>query len=328
MATYGYGSFDQFLPNGAPNPNFINTAGMFGSPNSEPMRIRAASAPATAGGGTAAQNDAFASIQSVLTDYGLPGLANTVWRWIVDGRSETEVVQLLRETPEFKTRFRAIEERKQAGLPAISPKEVLDYEKEARAILKRNGMPEGFYDTPDDYTRFLVNDVSLRELEERVVNGFTRIQMAPQSVRDKFSQFFGVTGEGGFAAFALDPERSTPLLMKAVAEAETAGIGRDFGFDFGRDVAGRLADRGVSADQARQGFGQLAAVKPLFEETISEQQDLGALDAGVEAVFDLGGEGAQQLERRRQERAAAGQGRGGAATTRSGVSGLGGATRT
>lgn len=292
------------------------------------INVNSTPSVATNSGGTAAQNDAFARIQEVLTEYGLPSLANTVWRWIVDGRSESEVVQLLRDTAEFKSRFRAIEERKQAGLPAISPKEVLDYEKEARAILKRNGMPEGFYDSPDDFSKFLVGDVSLRELEERVVGAFTKIQMAPPSVRDKFSQFFGVTGEGGLAAFALDPDRATPLLLKQVAEAETAGIGKDFGFDFGRDVAGRLAERGVSADQARQGFGQLQAVRPLFEETISEQQDLGALDAGVEAVFDLGGEGAQQLERRRQERAAAGAGRGGASTTRTGVSGLGGATRT
>lgn len=311
-----------------PDVNAI-PSGLFGSPNPEPMRIQGISAsPPPVAGGTAGQNDAYASIQGVLTEYGLPSLANTVWRWIVDGRSESEVVQLLRQTPEFKTRFAAIEQRKQAGLPAISPQEVLDYEKQARAILKQNGMPEGFYDSPDDYAKFLVNDVSLRELEERVVGAFTKIQMAPPSVRDKFSQFFGVTGEGGLAAFALDPDRATPLLLKQVSEAENAGIGRDFGFDFGRDVAGRLADRGVTGDQARQGFAQLQAVSPLFNETISEQQDLGALDAGVEAVFNLGGDGAQQLERRRQERAAAGSGRGGAATTRTGISGLGGATRT
>lgn len=273
---------------------------------------------------TQAQQDAFASISAVLTEYDLGSLSNQVWQWIVEGRSEIEVSQLLRQTTEFRTRFKAIEARREAGLPAISPAEVLAYERQAREVMRRNGLPEGFYDSPDDYVAFLVGDVSVRELEERVVNAYSRIQMAPQSVRDKFTEFFGVTGEGGLAAFVLDPDRATPLLMRSVAEAETAGIGRDFGFDFNQTVASRIAGAGVSADQARAGFAQLGQIKPLFEETVSEAEDIGALDAGVESVFGLG-EGADQVERRRQQRAAYNRGGGGAAITRTGSSGLGSA---
>lgn len=279
------------------------------------------------GGGTTEQNDAFAYISELLTQYGLGSLASWAWDQIVNGHSSEQVVQSLRQQPEYAQRFPAMALRRAAGLNAISEGEYVSYERQAQQLMRAAGMPPGFWDQPEDFARLIGNDVSVNELNQRITNAYIRVAQAPTEVRDAFSEFFGVDGDVAFAAYFLDPDRAAPLLDKAVTEAEIAGTGRRFGVGIGQDMAGRLAEIGINLGSSQQGFAQLAGQSALFRESVSERDDLRIEREGVAAAFGTDAEAAGKVARRKEERQAAFSGSNQqAGATQRGLSGVGSAS--
>ena len=264
--------------------------------------------------GTAAQRDAYAYLKDVLDTYGLGNLADWAWQQIVAGHSDTEVLQSLRETPEFKARFPAIADREAKGLPTISPAEYIAYENQATQLLRAAGLPRGFYDAPDDFRRLIANDVSASELADRINQGYVKVANAPSAVRRAFQEYFGPSGDAALASYFLDPSRAQPVLETQLAAAEFGGTGFTFGFHIGEDVAMGAGRAGISQSQARSGFANLSAIAPLFDETVTEHTDITPDKEGVAATFGLSGAtGAQkQITQRQNERKAAFSGGGGA----------------
>lgn len=271
--------------------------------------------------------DSFSHWKDVLAHYGLEGLAGVVETWVRDDVPPGEIAVRLREAPEFKQRFPAMEARKRAGLPAISPEEYINFERQTRQMMMQSGLPSGFYDSPEDFTTFISNDVSVSELSGRIQNGFTAVAMAPPAVRDAFGKYFGAQGPGALAAYFIDPSRALPELEKQVAIAQVGGAGKQFGFNLSLGQATGLADTGVGFEGARQGFEQIGDMAPIFSESISEKDDFTAEKEGVDTVFGLGGDSKEKVRRRVEQRRAAfgGQGGAGAAASGRGVIGLGAA---
>lgn len=272
----------------------------------------------TAADGTSAQTDAFASLANLLNQYGLGTLTNWAWDQIVLGRSPSQVTLDLYQRPEFNARFPAIAARQQAGLPPISPAEYIAYENQAFQMLRMNGMPPGFYDSPQDFSSFIAGNVSLAELSARISSeGYLRVANAPPEVRDAFARLYGAQGDAALASVFLDPERSTPELQRMAAAADLAGRGTDYGLNFNRTGAEGLVDAGVTTAAAQAGFARLQQLDPLFTETINEKTNLTAEQQGVAAVFGLGD--ASALDKRQQDRAAMFQAGGGALTGAAGT---------
>jgi hypothetical protein len=268
-----------------------------------------------------AQRDSYARLQGTLDDYGLGSLGATVQRWLIEGLSEAEIVQRIRDTPEFIARFPAIEQRRQAGLAPISPGEYVAYERNAAQLLRAAGLPQGFYDSTEDFTRFLVRDVSLAELGDRVTLAANAAFRMPQEDRDALAEW-GL-GAGDLTAFWLDPDKAQPLLERKYAAAQLAGTARRA--TFGRldeQTATGLATLGVTQQQAEQGFGQLAESRELFtsldrtEDTIDQGAQLGA-------VFEGNAAARRRIEQRRRKRQATFEGGGGFAGGQAGLVGLG-----
>jgi hypothetical protein len=142
-------------------------------PYSGVVNPNTAAAGGTTGGtasptGTKDQKDAYADLVNILGDYGLASLAPWAWNEILQGASETQVLLDMRDTPEFKTAFPEIELRKQAGLPAISPGEIVNYRNLATQYMRAAGLPAGFWDSNSDFTNLIASDVSLNELQQRI----------------------------------------------------------------------------------------------------------------------------------------------------------------
>jgi hypothetical protein len=273
-----------------------------------------------------AQRDSYARLQRVLDEYGLGSLGATVQRWLVEGLSEAEIVQRMRETNEFRTRFPAIEQRRQAGLAPLSPGEYVAYERNAAQLLRAAGLPQGFYDSSEDFTRFLVNDMSLAELGDRVTLAANAAFRMPQEDRDALVEW-GL-GPGDLTAFWLDPDKAQPLLERKYAAAQLAGTARRAAFgSLTEETATNLATLGVTQQQAEQGFGQLAESRELFtgldrtEDTIDQGTQLGAMFEGNAAAR-------RRIEQRRRKRQAAFEGGGGFASGQTGLAGLGDASGT
>lgn len=269
----------------------------------------------------AANRDALAQIKQVLQQYGLESLSDFAWQEIVAGRSGNEVLQDIRQTPQFQQRFPAIAARQKVGLPPLSPGDYVAYENTATQYMRNAGLPTGFYDSPEDFTKFLSGDVSLKELGERITLARDAAN-GPSEARDALVNKFGLS-IGDLTAFFLDPDRAEPLLQRNYNAAQIAGAGTRTGYGDTAAQDLRLADLGVTAAQAQQGFSHLGQESELFhglpgqnEQDISTDQQLGAEFMGDAAAQ-------KTIEQRARSRVATFGGGGGFNTSREGVGGLG-----
>ena len=247
--------------------------------------------PGNGGGGTGGQSDtgrrdSLARLRTLFASYGLPDtLSDWAWQRLQDGAGEDEVALSLRDTPEFKTRFPAIDARVKAGLSPISPAEYVAYESQFRQMMSRAGLPPSFYDQTSDMTQFIADDVSLAELSDRIQQGFMAVKSAPREVRDEFARLYGVDGDAALAAYVLDRSRSEDALTRAVAGAQAAGVGWTYGFRLDRTQADLLGDKGLTQAQLDQGFKTLQSLNGLFARQVGDIGDLSSAREGFGAIF-------------------------------------------
>lgn len=204
-------------------------------------------------------DDAAVFIRTTLEAWGLGSMADVVLGYVQGGDSTDVAVAKLRETKEYKTRFKANELRRQKGIPALSEAEYLATENSYRQVMRSYGLPEGFYDSTSDFENFLANDVSPQEMRDRVVEASERYIYAPKEDKDQFVRAGLTPGEA--IATILDPLTAEPLIKQRItaiglaAEAQRAFEDRE---RLSVERANELARLGVTRDDARRGFNELA----------------------------------------------------------------------
>ena len=228
--------------------------------------------------------NAYSVIVSMLKEYGLDSLAPKILDYIQKGYSSDTISLELQDTTEWKTRFAANDDRRKAGLPVLSPQEYIATERAYRQIMSSAGLPPGFYDQTTDFRQFLAKDVSPQEIQSRVsaVSDFIN-RGDPQQLA--FLRQNYTTGD--MIAYALDPNRAAPLIGKAFAASEVGGAASAQGLAIGKDLAENLATHGVSGDQARLGFGQVALEEPNANKlaAISGEQGFTTTDLASETFL-------------------------------------------
>lgn len=288
-------------------------------------------APERGGGGTpttdpatnALQRDAMARLQQVLNQYGLGDMTEWIRGALIAGKSEAEIQLELYDQPAFKARFPAIEARRAAGLTPVSPAEILEYEQRGRELMRQAGITGDQFTSSTYLQGIMTKDVSLAEIQSRLNDGLLRIKTAPQEVRNAFGTYFGTSGDVALAQFFLDPENAVPELERMATTAIAGGIGQRFQVQLTQQIAREIADTGVSDSAIWGQFQKLDSISSIFNESISETEDLTKEGAGVGAVFGTQPGAAEELQRRVDTRLAAFKGGGGAAALDQGVIGLG-----
>lgn len=221
--------------------------------------------------------DSIAYLQDLFAQYGLGSLANTIVDLKQQGLTDRVVSIKLKETPEFKQRFVGNENRRKAGLQPLTPAEYLSAEASYKKIMRDSQLPSGFYDQPDDFATFLGNDVSPSELQSRVEIANQSIQNADPFYTDSLRKLYGLQS-GDMLAYALDPERALPFITRqqkaAQFGAEAARQGLQVTTPMAETYTGQL---GVTQEQARQGFEQVAQILP-------EAQRLASITPGAQPV--------------------------------------------
>ena len=219
--------------------------------------------------------NATETMKGLLEQYNLSSLYSKVVDYIKQGYDADAIMVLIRTTPEYKQRFPAMDALAAKGR-AMSESDYIAYEKTAASLERRYGLPAGML--MNNVTGLLSNDVSATELNDRVMLAHAAAIQAPQDVRNTFSQYYNVD-LGGMTAYFLDPQVATPLLEKQYAssvigtEAYRQGIGID------PFSAENLYDLGISQEQARQGFGQVAQQQSLTSgpgDTATQKELIGA----------------------------------------------------
>jgi hypothetical protein len=221
--------------------------------------------------GTTEQKNALSYINTRLQEFGLSGMSDKVWAFIVEngGRDDNQTMLWLYQQPEFKARFPAFETL-QKKYRAVTPTQYIQLERQYTNVMRAAGLTANFFDKPDDFTSLIENDVSESEFQDRVNNGFKKVAMADPAVRDAFRQYFGVEGDAALAAFFIDPDRSAPKLTKAAQMAELGGAASTMGVQMNADYAAKLTNLGVSQQQALAGFRKMQQQKGLFAGNINE----------------------------------------------------------
>lgn len=244
-------------------------------------------------------------ILDALTEYGLGDLLDLALNEIRASNGQPNfdrLVSNLRKTDQYKQRFQGMELRRQQGYSAISEIEYLDLEKGYRDVMRRAGLPVGFYDDPGDFANYIANNVSAAEISQRVFDGYVAVRQADPQVRTELERLYGVT-EGELAAFFLDPQRAEPLIRQQVTTARVGAAAARQGFDIGRTALERLTALGVDEQGGRQIFETLGAGRELLTSMDPSEQTLSAEDT---AVGLAGGnpDAARRLRQRQQRRVA------------------------
>lgn len=206
-------------------------------------------------------DDAWEMLDFYLHDWGLESLSGKARDMLVEGNSPDVITLKLADTDEYKQRFKGNTARRNKNLRVLSPAEYIETERQYHDTLRRNGLPEGFYDQLDDFTRFIENDVSPQELNDRAAAASASWINAPTEVRDQWQRLYGLTPSMAVAAM-LDPDRAMPILQRQINTTSIAAEAqRAFNDDANRltkDRAEELAALGVEQTDARKAFGELS----------------------------------------------------------------------
>lgn len=267
------------------------------------------------------QRNAYDAIKVVFDGYGLGTLAPKILEYVQQGYGSDTITMLLQRTPEYKQRFAANETRKAAGLPVLSPAEYLATEQSYRQLMRNAGLPEGFYDQPDDFTKFLSSDVSPTELKTRVDAAVQATQFADPALKQSLRQL-GV-GEGGMTAWFLDPSRATTIIQREMNASQIGAAALRNNLEMNNESVRNWATLGVTGEQAKQGYGAISGFLGEAEKLASiygQHYDQGTAEA---EIFGQSGEAKKKREGlASQERATFG---GNVGAAKRGLAGTGGA---
>lgn len=207
------------------------------------------------------QQDAFDLLSATLTSWGLTDLAADLRKLIVAGNTNPDTLALaLSQTDAYKTRFKGNDARRAAGLPELQPAQYIALEEQYSNILKSYGLPPGFYDSHDDFTKFIGNDLSPAELDARAKIAHDQYIAAPSYVKDLWTQYFG--GPGDAIALILDPNTATSVIQDRATQVGIGGAAAAQGLGVSQARAQDLQQRGVTLAGAQKAYQDIAQAMP------------------------------------------------------------------
>jgi hypothetical protein len=231
------------------------------------------------------RNAAMAVI-NLFKQYGLESLAGKIIDYVKQGFSSDTMAVMLQETPEYKKRFAGNELRKNAGLSVLSPAEYIATERQYRQVMANAGMPKGFYDQTSDFTKFLGNDMSPSELNDRV-KSWQDVAQSDAATTDSLRRLYGMS-TSEYAAYLMDPQRALPILQAQARAVTFAAAGQRHGISVSKATAegygGGAYD--ISAQDAEKGFATIQEIQGDTDK-IAKLYGLGGYSAGdaIQEVF-------------------------------------------
>ena len=217
--------------------------------------------------GRAERQSAYDLLFQQFNQYGLGALVEPLKGLITSGASPAEFTIKLRESDAYKKRFAANQARIQKGLTAISEAEYLGLEDQYQNIMRNYGLPESYYargemGAQEGFNKFIGNDVSAAELEDRIMTAQNRVINANPEVLASLKAFYPDINNADILAYTLDPTKGLDAIKRKVTAAEIGGSAMQAGLGITGTRAEELGAAGVTKQQAHQGFQTVAEVAP------------------------------------------------------------------
>lgn len=215
------------------------------------------------------KQNAFDLFMGILEQYGFTGskeISQAVRKMILDGVTDFQQIELgLRDTNAWKKRFAGNEIRLQNGMDALSVSEYLSTEKSYTEILHNAGLPNGFYDDPSDFAKWIGGSTSPAELTARVSEARDLMNRHEDPATIAELNRLGIT-QGDLLSKWLDPGRSAAALQQKYQQVLIGAAARRAGVKATDDTIKMLAAQGITEQQAASGFGTVADIThPLHE---------------------------------------------------------------
>jgi hypothetical protein len=289
------------------NPLHPGDGGYIMFPNPDPSPTT----PVTPTPLTPEQQSAYSVIRAALAMYGLESLGKWAYDLLQQGVSEEEIYLRMVETDEYKAAFPMMDMLRKQGR-AMSEVSYITYRNAVRSMAHDYGLDQGVFS--NEYIgRMMVSWVDVAEFEQRIQMAAVASQSAPESVRAALKDTYGMT-DGDLVTYWLDPDEAMPVLQRRFASASVMGAAIEQQVTVDRQTAERLASQGVSMDEARSGFGQVANWWQ-FGTDVSQADLVGAAFGDANAI--------ERVRREGESRAAQFMPGGGFASTQAGASGIG-----
>ena len=229
--------------------------------------------------------------------------------WLAEGFNDEAIMMKFRGTDIYTKRFPGMQALVQRG-QAITEAEYIRLESSYRGVLSSYGLPKEFYDSPDDYGKFIANNVSPDEVDERASTGVRILQSADRKILDELGEYYGVT-QGTALAYLLDADKAQDLIRRQVRAATIGASGERFGFNMQRTYSENLG--ATSLGQTIDGMSPEAAARldqsfTTARRVADRERVLANIDSetfkdldAVDAMFgDLGKQLASQARAKRE----------------------------
>lgn len=213
------------------------------------------------------RQSAYDILYNEFNKYGLGGLVEDVKYLLQSNVSPSQFAIELQNTNAYKQRFAANQDRIKAGLRALTPAEYVGLEDQYQNIMRTYGMPASYY-TKDStgkqagFEKFLANDVSAAELEDRIATAQQRVLNSNPEVLQALKQFYPDISNADILAYTLDPQNALTNIKRKVTAAEIGGAALAQGLQAQGASAEALAGQGITKAQAQQGYQEIAGILP------------------------------------------------------------------
>lgn len=265
----------------------------------------------------AERKSAYDLLYEEFNRYGLGALVEGIKGLVQQNVSPSEFTLRLRQTDAYKKRFAANAQRIAQGLGAISEAEYIGLEDQYQNIMRQYGLPASYYTKGEmgiqaGFEKFIANDISAVELEDRIQTAQNRVINANPEVAKALKDFYPDITNGDILAYTLDPKNAIKNIQRKVTAAEIQGAAAAQGLNkitanmtpeqiaAYEARANELAGYGVTKDQAQQGYQTVAGIAPRGSmlSNIYNQGPYGQTQAEQE-VFNLAGSAEAAKQRKK-----------------------------
>ena len=244
---------------------------------------------------TKAGQSAYDLLFQQFNQYGMGALVEPLKQFIQQGLSSSEFTLRLRDTDAYKKRFAANAARIGKGLSALNEAEYIGLEDQYQNIMRQYGLPASYYTRGDmgrqeGFEKFLANDVSAAELEDRVLTAQSRVINANPEVLASLKQFYPGITDGDILAYTLDPDKALTDIKRKVTAAEIGGAAMQAGLRTDVTRAEEIGAAGISKAQAAAGYAEIAQIAPRGGQLAEFYKDSPYTQTTAEAeLFGLSG---------------------------------------
>lgn len=223
--------------------------------------------------------DAFALLADQLRQWNLGSLADSFISLATQGFKPQEAMNKIKYDTsinpatgkawnfDYTKRFAGNAARIKQGLNAYSEKEYLEIEDSYADTLRRNNLT-ALISTNDEvnqaqFAGYMEKGLSATEFADRIDEVSQRVIYADKDTKDQFKQFFPALTDADIISYVLRPDIVMPVLKTKIAAAEISGVAKQVGLGAtSLGMAETLAQAGVSKEEARAGYGQIAEFLP------------------------------------------------------------------